>query len=204
MNLDQLPFNAFDLILVVTLGLGIYYGRRKGMSGGLLSMSKWLAIVFGCAALYLPIGSFLASSTSMFSTLFCYIIAYLGSMILIVLLFLGISRALGGKLVGSDVFGGSEYYLGMGAGLIRSTCILITGLALLNAPYFSPADVKAGEKFQNDVYGSNFFPTLHSLQAHVFEKSLTGPWIKDNLSFMLITPTRSETKELHQKEAKWQ
>src|SRR5690348_18142322 len=83
MNLDQLPFNAFDVALVVILGLGIYYGRRKGLSGGLLSMSKWLAIVFGCAFLYLPIGSFLASSTSMFGTLSCYLIAYVGSMILI-------------------------------------------------------------------------------------------------------------------------
>lgn len=204
MNLDQLPFNTFDVILIVALGLGIYYGRKKGFSGGLMSMSKWLAIVFGCAFLYLPIGSFLATSTSMFSTLFCYVMAYIGAMILIVLLFLGISRAMGGKLVGSDVFGGAEYYLGMGAGLVRSSCILLTALALLNAEYFSPADVKDMERFQNDVYGSNFFPTLHTLQAYVFEKSLTGPWIKDNLSFMLITPTKSEKKELHQKDAKWQ
>src|SRR5436190_15936559 len=155
MNLDQLPFNGFDVILIVALGLGIYYGRKKGMSGGLMPMSKWLAIVFGCAALYLPLGSFLASSTSMFSTLFCYVVAYIGSMILIVLVFLGISHAMGGKLVGSDVFGGAEYYLGMGAGLVRSTCILIAALALLNAKYFSPVDVKDMEKFQNDVYGSN-------------------------------------------------
>jgi uncharacterized membrane protein required for colicin V production len=204
MNLDQLPFNGFDVALVVILGLGIYYGRKKGMSGGLLSMSKWLAIVLGCAALYLQIGSFFASNTSMFSTLFCYVTAYVTAMILIVLIFLGVSRALGGKLVGSDVFGGAEYYLGMGAGLVRSTCILLTGLALLNAQYFSPTDVKKMENFQNDVYGSNFFPTLHTLQAYVFEKSLTGPWIKDNLSFVLITPTTSEPKELHQKEAKWQ
>jgi uncharacterized membrane protein required for colicin V production len=203
MNLDQLPFNAFDVALLVILGLGIYYGRRKGMSGGLLSMAKWLAIVLGCAVLYMPIGSFFVGSTSMFSALFCYVTAYVCSMILIVLVFLGISHALGGKLVGSDVFGGAEYYLGMGAGLIRSCCILLTGLALLNAPYFSPGDVKDMERFQNDVYGSNFFPTLHTVQAYVFEKSLTGPLIKDNLSFVLITPTKSEKKELHQKEAKW-
>jgi hypothetical protein len=29
-----------------------------------------------------------------------------------------------------------------------------------------------------------------------------GPWIKDNLAFLLIKPTAPENKELHQKEAK--
>ena len=44
MNLDTLPFNAFDLVLVVVLGLGIYSGRKQGMSGELLPLVKWLAI----------------------------------------------------------------------------------------------------------------------------------------------------------------
>jgi uncharacterized membrane protein required for colicin V production len=204
MNLDQLPFNAFDVALVVILGLGIYYGRRKGMSGELLSVAKWLAIVFGCAAVYLPIGSYFASNTSVFSTFSCYIMAYVGTALIIVLLFLWISKALGGKLIGSDVFGGAEYYLGMGSGLVRSACMLLAALALLNARYFPPNEVRDMEKFQNDMYGSNFFPTLHTLQAYVFEKSLMGPWIKDNLSFVLITPSKPDVKELHQKEAKWQ
>jgi len=203
MNLDQLPFNGFDVILVVILGLGVYYGRRKGMSGELLSLAKWLAILFGCAALYAPIGSFFATS-SVFSTLSCYLMAYLGAALIIVLIFAGISRSLGGKLVGSDAFGSAEYYLGMGSGVVRSACMLLAALALLNARYFSPTEVKAMEKFQDDVYGSNFFPTLHSFQAYVFEKSLVGPMIKENLSFLLIQPTKPENKDLHQKEAKWQ
>jgi len=57
------------------------------------------------------------------------------------------------------------------------------------------------EKFQDDVYGSNFFPTLHTLQATVFDRSLSGPWIKENLGFLLIKPTEPQNKELHQKEA---
>jgi methylphosphotriester-DNA--protein-cysteine methyltransferase len=32
-------------------------------------------------------------------------------------------------------------------------------------------------------------------------KSLTGPWIKQNLGFLLIKPTEPEDKQLHQKEA---
>jgi hypothetical protein len=88
----------------------------------------------------------------------------------------------------------------MGSGLVRFSCILLAALALLNARYFSPTEVRAMEKFQDDVYGSNFFPTLHTVQSTVFDRSLTGPWIKENLGFLLIKPTEPEHKELHQKE----
>jgi hypothetical protein len=57
------------------------------------------------------------------------------------------------------------------------------------------------EKFQDDVYGSNFFPTLHTVQRVVFETSVTGPWIKQNLGWLLIKPTEPENKALHQKDA---
>jgi hypothetical protein len=120
--------------------------------------------------------------------------------LLVMLVFAGIKRLMGGKLVGSDIFGRSEYYLGMGAGLVRFSCMLLAALALLNARYFSPLEVRAMEKFQDDVYGSNFFPTLHSLQASVFDKSLSGPWIKANLGFLLIKPTEPEKRDLHQKD----
>jgi uncharacterized membrane protein required for colicin V production len=203
MNLDALPFNTFDVLLVVILGAGLYHGRKAGMSGELLSMAKWLAIVFVCAVAYQPVGAYFVQSTDMFSTLSCYLMAYVGSALIIILIFAGINRALGGKLLGSDLFGGAEYYLGMGSGLVTYACILLAGLALLNARFFPSSEVKAMERFQNDVYGSNFFPGLHSVQASVFERSLTGPFIKEYLNFFLIKPTEPEQKELHQKDAKF-
>src|SRR4026208_2427747 len=111
MSFDQLPFNAFDVLIVVILFVGIYYGRRKGMSGEMLSMFKWMCIVFGCAVLYAPIGLWFAGATNVFSTLFCYLMAYAVAALLIALLFVGISKGLGGKLMGSDTFGAAEYYL---------------------------------------------------------------------------------------------
>jgi uncharacterized membrane protein required for colicin V production len=204
MNLGALPFNAFDLFLVVVLVLGVLHGRKRGMSGELLNLVKWLAILFVCALAYEPLGALFGQTTSLFSTLSCYLVAYVGAALVVVLLFAAVNRSLGGKLTGSDMFGGAEYYLGMGSGFVRFACILLTGLALLNARYFSPQEVKAEEAFQNDVYGSHYFPTLHTVQSVVFERSLTGPWIKENLSFLLIKPTVPESKELHQKEAKWQ
>jgi uncharacterized membrane protein required for colicin V production len=203
MSLDALPFNAFDLLLVVILGAGIYTGRKEGMSGGLIPLLRWLCIVFICAAAYEPLGHVFYTSTSIFSTLTCFLLAYVGSALIIVATFIGIKRALGGKLLGSDVFGSTEYYFGMGSGLVRFACIILAFLALLNARLFSSAEIKAREKYVNDVYGKDYFPGLQVLQSTVFEKSLTGPWIKENLSFLLIKPTAPEDKSLHQKEAKW-
>lgn len=200
MNLHRLPVNIFDCIFVAVLVLGMFRGRRHGMSEELMSLVKWLLIVIGCAFVYQPAGQWLAQS-SPFSLLSSYMFVYAGSVLLILAIF-GLTRHyLGDKLVGSDVFGKSEYYLGMGAGLVRFGCILIAGLALLNARYFSPTEVKSMEDFQNDVYGSNYFPTWHSAQAVVFDESAAGGWIRDHLSFLLITPTRPEDKQIHQKEA---
>lgn len=200
LSLDQLPFNSFDVLLLVVLAAGIARGRKHGMSEELLNLLQWLTIVLLCAALYEPAGLFLGQFTSLFGRLSCYLVAYLGVGLIVIGLYALLKRGLGGKLLGSDIFGRAEYYLGMSSGLVRACCILLAVLALLNARYFSPQEVRAMEAFQDDVYGSNFFPTLHTVQATVFDKSLTGPWIKENLGFLLIKPTEPDGRELHQKE----
>jgi uncharacterized membrane protein required for colicin V production len=197
--MGNLPFNFFDVLLVVVLVVGILRGRKHGMSEELLGLLKWIGILVVCALAYEPMGKLL-TDTSPFSLLASYVIAYLSAALIILALFAGIKRALGGKLLGSDIFGKAEYYLGMGSGLVRFVCMLLVALALLNARYYSPAEVEASQKFQNEVYGSNFFPTLQTVQATVFERSLIGPWIKDHLSFLLIKPTPPENKPFKQKE----
>ena len=204
MNADFLPFNAFDVILAVVLVIGIFRGRKHGMSAELMPLITWLAILFVCAVAYEPIGSLFGQTTKLFSTLSCYLMAYVGVALILAVLFATIKRSLGGKLLGSDLFGKAEYYLGMGSGFVRFTCILLVVLAVLNARYYSDQEIRAMQKYQDQWYGSDFFPTLQTIQASVFEKSFTGPWIRNNLSFLLIKPTASESKELHQKEAKWQ
>ncbi len=195
--MDKLPFNFFDFVLLAVLVAGVLRGRKHGMSEELLGLFKWLAILIICALAYEPIGKMFVGS---FTLLFCYVMAYLTAGLVVLIVFAGIKRALGGKLLGSDIFGKAEYYLGMGSGLVRFSCMLLAALALLNARYFSPTEVKAMENFQNDVYGSNFFPTLHTVQSAVFERSLLGPWIKENLSFLLIKPTEPENRQFKQKE----
>src|SRR5215475_7516295 len=173
MSLNSLPVNAFDVIVIAVITLGLLRGRKHGMSEELFGLIKWLAVAIGCGMLYRPAGEWLAG-TSPFSLLWSFIFVYVGAALLILSIFAFFKNKVGGKLVGSDIFGRAEYYLGMCSGMIRFSCMLVAFLALLNARYFSPAEVKSMEDFQNDVYGSNYFPTLHSAQSVVFEKSVAG------------------------------
>jgi uncharacterized membrane protein required for colicin V production len=199
MSLDSLPINAFDLLLVVVIVAGFMAGRKHGMSEELLKVLTWLGVIFGCAIAYEPIGSFLAQSSPI-SLLSCFLMAYILVAIVVCVLGALIKRSVGGKILGSDLFGRAEYYLGMGGGVVRALCMLVAALALLNARLYTTAEIKAHERYVNDMYGSDYFPGLQTLQATVFERSMTGPWIKDNLSFFLIKPTKPENKDLHQKE----
>jgi uncharacterized membrane protein required for colicin V production len=191
---------VFDFVVLVTLVVGLLRGRKHGMSEELMGLMKWLAVVIGCAVMYEPAGQWFAQS-SPFSLLASFLMVYIVGAMFILSLFAFCKNRLGGKLIGSDIFGRSEYYLGMGSGVVRLSCMLLAFLALLNARYFSPMEVKAMEQFQNDVYGSNYFPTWHTAQEVVFEKSLSGSWIKTHLGFLLIKPTQPEDKQFHQKEA---
>ena len=188
MSPDKIPINWFDLALVTVLVLGIWRGRKHGMSEEALPLLQWLLILFGASLAYQPVGRFLMQTTP-FGLLFCYIVGYLTVMLLIFALFSMVKRSLGGKLLGSDIFGRAEYYLGMGAGLARFVCILLVGLALLNARLYSAAEVRAMQRYQDEYYGSNFFPTLQTIQDAVFVKSLTGTQIKKYCSELLIIPT---------------
>jgi uncharacterized membrane protein required for colicin V production len=200
LSFDRLPINVFDVVVLLVLTAGILRGRKHGMSEELIQLLQWMAVLFGCAAAYEWGGQVFGEFTNLFGRLTRYVMVYVVTAGLIVGLFALIKRGLGGKLIGSDVFGRTEYYLGMASGVMRFFCILLVGLALLNARYFSPAEVRAMQKYTDDVYGSDFFPTLHSVQEAVFEKSASGSWIRQHLGFLLIKPTEPENKQFRQKE----
>ena len=189
----NLPFNFFDVLLAIVLVGGVVHGRKHGLSLEVVSMAKWLSLVLVCGLVYGPLGN-LAATTGFFDLLSCYLFAYLGVALLIFALFAMLERRLAPKLTGSDFFGRGEYFLGMGSGMLRFGCILLAGLALLNAREFSPAELRELDRYQQENYGSNVFPGLHNLQEAVFERSLSGAWIKEDLSFLLITPTAANQK----------
>lgn len=188
MNLNNIPFNWFDALILLMMLLGIARGRKRGLSQELFTMLLWVVLVLGCAVAYMPLGDLLASAIG-FSSLTCYVICYLAVAALLSVLFAPIKRALGAKMITADSFGRAEYYVGMPVGMIRFLCILIAMLAILNARLYSTKEIVSRQAYQKEVYGSDFFPGLNSLQQDVFERSFTGPHIKKYLSFLLIKPT---------------
>ena len=40
-----MPFNWFDFVVLIVLGIGVFRGRQRGMSEELLGLFEWLTIV---------------------------------------------------------------------------------------------------------------------------------------------------------------
>lgn len=184
----NLPFNWFDVAFVLMLAVGYSRGKKHGMSQESMAVLKWVALVIVAAIAYEPLGLWLANILGI-GKLFAFILSYTAVALVVVSVFLLLNRSVGEKLKGSDAFGKGEFYLAMPAGMLRFACIMFVFLALLNARYYTTAEVKAMTKYQDDNYGSNFFPTLSSVQDDVFMRSFVGKQVKTHLSFLLIKPT---------------
>lgn len=191
MHTDNVPVNWFDMVVVITIMVGLNVGRKRGMSEELLVSLQWVAIILAGAFLYKPFGDMLALSSPV-SHVFCYVTIYITMAIVTKIAFALVKKGLGGKLLGSDFFGSSEYYLGMMAGSVRYVCMLIAFLALLNAPLYTNAEIAAARAYDNDVYGSSFFPRFSQIQSDVFKESFVGSLIKKHASILLIASTKSE------------
>jgi uncharacterized membrane protein required for colicin V production len=191
----DLPFNWFDIAVLLVLAFGVARGRKHGMSEELMLVAKWVAIIVVGGMGYAVIGDVI-SDNSVFTKLSAYLMAYTVIALGIAVAFLAIKKLAHGKLVGSDVFGSGEYYLGMIAGFLRYACILIFAMAFLHAPLYTKQQIADDLKFQNDVYGSDFFPKLYTVQSDVFEKSFVGQQVGNQLSFLLIKSTPREHKEM--------
>jgi len=187
-------FNWFDLVVGAVLIVGFFVGRKRGMSLELLTVLQWIAIVILAALACDPFGRMMGEYSG-FNPVLTYITAYLLTAIGIKLLFVLFRRMTGEKLVTRAVFGNLEYYLGMGAGVVRFACILLFGLALLNAKQYTKAEIKAKLDHQQDWAGSIYFPPFGVIQQTIFEDSMTGRTVKQFLSAQLINvdPTAAGT-----------
>jgi len=193
LTLDNLPVNWFDGAVLGMLVIGFFRGRKNGMSKELLPMFKWLALVLVCGLCYQFPAQLLANTAGL-SKSASYIWGYLVLALAVFLLFLALKQFFVYKLSGNNFFGGAEYYLGMFAGMVRYVCMLLAVLALLNAPFYSAADIAAHDAYVKRWYGGgmysgNFFPSLQNVQEQVFKKSFTGPYLKDYLGFLMVDTT---------------
>jgi len=184
----EISLGWFDLVVAAALVVGLIRGRRRGMSEELLDVFKWLMIVVVCARFYQPLGDILTAYTRVAGLLAC-LTSYILILLLITLLFTTVKRLVGEKLVGSDIFGNLEYYLGMAAGTLRYACMLVVALALLHSPFISEEKLKATAKMQEENFGSISFPTFGSIQKEVFSHSVCGKLADDHLDSQLIART---------------
>jgi uncharacterized membrane protein required for colicin V production len=197
--MGKMPFNWFDVLLVALLIVGIFRGRKRGMSQELMPLFKWVAVVLVCGFAYEAVAAEIKNLFTC-SLLSAALSAYLGVAAIIAGFFAVVNRSLGGKIVGSDAFGKGEYYLGIFSGLVRYACVILFGLALLNARLYTSAEIVADQRYTQANYGSDFFPGLNSVQNQVFKESLVGPVIAKNLDFLLIRPTPAEAAPLQRKQ----
>ncbi len=193
MSISGFAFSYFDLGVLGLIALGMYRGRTRGMSEELLDVMKWLAIVVVGGMVYRPVGTFVASYTQLPAAA-AYVAAYILVIITIRTFFGWIKRAAGEKLVGSDAFGSSEYYLGMMAGTLRFVCYLIVGMALLNAKHVTPEERAALARVQQENFGDISFPTISSLQQTVFAESASGRFAKQYLAGQMIVPDMADRR----------
>jgi len=161
-------------------------------------MLQWLLIVVVCGLGYAIVAQMFMNVAKL-DKLPSYVLGYLSLAMVIYFAFALVKKTLMPHLTGSNIFGSGEYYLGMVSGLIRYSCILLFALALLNAPFYTAADIASSQAYAARWFGGgekgfsgDFFPTLQQVQASVFKSSLAGRCIKDNLGVMLINSVPPE------------
>jgi hypothetical protein len=195
-------FDYFDIIALVWLIIGLFRGRKRGMSQELLPTLQWIGIVV-LAGLYWWSLSSTVKLYASFSTLWCNITAYLVVALGVHLIYLLFKQAFGEKLVEWDPFGKNEFYLGMVAGVIRYACMLLAAMALMNARLATAAEMAASEKYQAENFSGIRFPTPSQVQQDVLFKSFTGNLVESYLRPVLITaiapPSKLKKENLGQK-----
>jgi len=200
LSLDKLPVNWFDAAVLLVLSLGLFRGRKNGMTKEVLRMLQWLTLVILCGLFYQTAAQFLVN-TAGWTDSTSRVAGYLILAFLVWLVFLVLKKIFAPRLTGSNFFGSGEYYMGMMSGMIRFACILFFGLALVNAPNYTPAEIAAHQAYVKrwyggGVYGGNYVPDVPTVQDSIFKKSFVGPYIKDYLGQFLINtePAKPQPK----------
>jgi uncharacterized membrane protein required for colicin V production len=203
MNLNNLPINWFDVVFVAVMGFGLWRGRKNGMSKEVMPLFQWLTLVLASGmgyTLFAPTYANTLGTGKVTSDMLGYCTLALATW----LVFYVLRGIFVPRLTGSNFFGGGEYYLGMISGMIRFTCMLVAALALLNAPFYTTAEIKAHNAyvqrwFGGGMYSGNYFPTVENIQEQVFKTSLTGPYLKNYLGTLLIDTVPPTVKQQQKK-----
>lgn len=183
----QFPLGWFDFLVIILLIVGFIRGRKHGMSQEILFVLQWLLIVVIGGQYYEPLSKLLYDQ-GLFGPLFCNLMVYLAIAAVLKLVFTNLKRFVGEKIFASDVFGKYEFYMGMVAGVLRYTCIVLFIISLVNARAYTQQEIAEKEKSQVKDLGSSFFPSYPAVQEQILTKSLSGEFVRTHLSQILLKP----------------
>lgn len=186
----SLHLNCFDLIVAVWLIIGLFRGRKHGMSQELLPLTQWIAVVVLAGLFYLPLAQPLCQRTGL-TLLPCVLAAYVFVACLVYGLLGKLKKKLDDKFQEGDYFGKGEYYLGMASGIIRFACIMICLLAVMNSRIITKAEREATLKMQKQNFEDIRFPTYGEVQNAMLFESSTGNFVRAFLPHFLITPVNA-------------
>jgi uncharacterized membrane protein required for colicin V production len=187
-----------DFVTAIVLFVGIIRGRKRGMSEELLDTLQWIGIVV-VGGLYYEALAQACSLGPWMRPVWANLAGYLIIALSFKLVFSFVKRRLGEKIIGSDMFGRLEYYLGMVAGMVRFGCIYIFLLSFLHAPYYSAQDLVDSEKYQERWFSDVRLPTFGTLQHTFFKESFSG-WAAENyLTNVLVKSVPGTATELRGK-----
>jgi len=185
--------NYVDLIVAVWLIIGLLRGRKRGMTQELLPTLQWVAIVVVAGLFYKPF-AVVIKQYAQFEQLWSNILAYLLIAFGVHLVYLWVKHVIHEKLIGSDIFGRAEYYLGMVAGVIQFACMVIVACALMNSRVYTRAELAKTEKIQSDAFSDIRFPTYGTIQQAVLFQSFSGTLVETNLHSLLIASSTPRPK----------
>ena len=185
MSLNSFNVGWFDIAFILLALLGLHRGKTNGMSKELLSFIQWCVIVAAGGFTYEPLGSYVAQLAGI-GLWGGYAAAYIFVALVVTLIFTMIKRATRERFESSHMFGGLEYYLGPLAGAVKFSCVVLVLLALIYPAGANRVEQAKNLKMQQDNFGQVLIPSLGSVRQDMFRQSITGRWVDENLSFLLI------------------
>jgi len=192
MGATGISFQWFDLVAVTLIFVGVFHGRKNGMSQELFNTLKWLIMMALAPLLYQPLGKLLLKVAPLKA-----MYVYVGSFVLIaaiVKLALGsVRKKIKDKMSGSDVFGSAEYPLGMLAGTFQYSCLVVMIVACLNAKYVDEKALQAQDSAQREAMGEKFIATPGNLHKDAMT-SIAGQFIKKYFKNQLVKPVDGPSK----------
>ena len=179
----------FDFLVLAWLLLGWFRGRKNGMSMELGLLVTWLAALLVGAFAYRPLGQWIGR-IDFISSAWAYRLGYLAAITVTEMILTKIRSKMGGKFVTDDFFGGLEYYLGMMAGIVRFTCIVLIFYSFLNSRPPTDEEIATVDKNTKDLEDMRFNPL--KMERDLLENSVTGRISRRYLSFLIMLNNNSQ------------